>query len=263
MSEPLGLDADKSNSQKHAEGGFGETVKVVIQALLIALVVRTLLFQPFNIPSGSMIPTLLIGDFLFVSKYSYGYSRYSIPFSPDLFSGRILASKPKRGDVVVFKLPRDTSSDYIKRVIGLPGDKIQMVEGRLQINGKTVPREPIAKVRTEDRFGRLTEVPTYKETLPGGVSHTIIEIEGDTGFNDNTGVFEVPPDHYFMMGDNRDNSTDSRVPPEQGGVGYVPSQNLVGRAEMIFFSVRDGAQAWEFWRWPWTVRFSRLFQPVR
>ena len=260
MSEPLGLDADKTNSQKHAEGGLGETIKVVIQALAIALVVRTLLFQPFNIPSGSMIPTLLIGDFLFVSKYSYGYSRYSIPFSPDVFSGRILASKPKRGDVVVFKLPRDTSSDYIKRVIGLPGDKIQMIEGRLHINGHVVPREVIAKVRTEDRFGRLTEVPTYKETLPGGVSHTIIEIEGDTGFNDNTGVFEVPADHYFMMGDNRDNSTDSRVPPEQGGVGFVPSQNLV---EMIFFSVKDGAQAWEFWRWPWTVRFSRLFQPVR
>jgi len=263
MSEPLGLDADKTKSQKHAEGGLGETVKVILQALAIALVVRTLLFQPFNIPSGSMIPTLLIGDFLFVSKYSYGYSRYSIPFSPDLFAGRILASRPKRGDVAVFKLPRDTSSDYIKRVIGLPGDKIQMVDGRLHINGQAVPREPIAKVRTEDRFGRLTEVQTYKETLPGGVSHTIIEIEGDTGFNDNTGVFEVPADHYFMMGDNRDNSTDSRVPPEQGGVGFVPAQNLVGRAEMIFFSVKDGSQAWEFWRWPWSVRFARLFQPVR
>ena len=261
MSEPLGLDADKT--KKHAEGGFGETVKVVVQALLIALVVRTLFFQPFNIPSGSMIPTLLIGDFLFVSKYSYGYSRYSIPFSPDLFSGRILASKPKRGDVVVFKLPRDTSSDYIKRVIGLPGDKIQMIEGRLHINGQAVPREPIAKVRTEDRFGRLTEVPTYKETLPGGVSHTIIEIEGDTGFNDNTGVFEVPADNYFMMGDNRDNSTDSRVPPDQGGVGFVPFENLVGRAEIIFFSVQEGEAGWQFWRWPWTARWSRMFQPVR
>jgi signal peptidase I len=263
MSEPIGLDADKSKPQKRAEGGVGETIKVIIQALLIAAVVRTLLFQPFNIPSGSMIPTLLIGDFLFVSKYSYGYSRYSMPFSPDLFSGRILASKPKRGDVVVFKLPRDTSQDYIKRVIGLPGDRIQMMKGRLYINGQMVPREPIEKVRTEDRMGELTAMATYKETLPGGVNHTIIEIEGDTGFNDNTGVFEVPPDNYFMMGDNRDNSTDSRVSPEHGGVGFVPSQNLVGRAEMIFFSVRDGYSAWQFWTWPWAVRFDRLFQPVR
>ncbi|MDE2363788.1 MAG: signal peptidase I [Hyphomicrobiales bacterium] len=262
MSEPLGVGADNS-SHKRADGGLGETIKVIIQALLIALVVRTLLFQPFNIPSGSMIPTLLIGDFLFVSKYSYGYSRYSIPFSPDVFSGRVLASRPKRGDVVVFKLPRDTSQDYIKRVIGLPGDKIQMIKGRLYINGQMTPREPIEKVRTEDRMGEMTEVPTYKETLPGGVTHTIIEIEGDTGFNDNTGVFEVPPDHYFMMGDNRDNSTDSRVSPDHGGVGYVPYENLEGRAEMIFFSVKEGYAAWEFWNWPWSVRFDRLFQPVR
>ena len=269
MSEPLGLDADNAKPRKHAEGGVGETIKVVIQALLIALVVRTLLFQPFNIPSGSMIPTLLVGDFLFVSKYSYGYSRYSIPFSPDLFPGRVLASKPKRGDVAVFKLPRDTSQDYIKRVIGLPGDKIQEKGGRLYINDQMVPREPIEPVKTEDRYGHRTEVPTYKETLPGGVTHTIIEIEGDESpngmvdYRDNTGVYEVPPDHYFMMGDNRDNSMDSRVPPEQGGVGYVPSEDLVGRAEMIFFSVREPYAAWEFWMWPWTVRFDRLFQPVR
>lgn len=261
MSEPLPVDTDKKKKRAQ-DGGFLETAKVIVEALLIALVVRTLLFQPFNIPSGSMIPTLLVGDYLFVSKYSYGYSKHSIPFSPDLFSGRILASKPKRGDIVVFKLPRDNSSDYIKRVIGLPGEKIQVLEGRLYINGQMAPREAIQKVRTEDFYGRTVEVPTYKETLPGGVSHTIIEIQGDTGFNDNTGVFEVPPDHYFMMGDNRDNSTDSRVTPEQGGVGYVPSENLIGRAEMIFFSIR-GEPAWKFWTWPWTVRFDRLFKPVR
>jgi signal peptidase I len=264
MSEPVGVrPKNLTREKKKEEGGFAETVKVIIQALLIALVVRTLLFQPFNIPSGSMIPTLLIGDYLFVSKYSYGYSKHSIPFSPNLFEGRILASPPKRGDVVVFKLPRDNSTDYIKRVIGLPGDRIQMIEGRLYINGQIVPREAIAKVKTEDLYGRDVDVPTYKETLPGGVTHTIIEIQGDTGFNDNTAVFEVPRDHYFMMGDNRDNSTDSRVAPEQGGVGYVPFENLIGRAEITFFSVENGQPAWAFWKWPWTVRWHRMFQPVR
>jgi signal peptidase I len=245
------------------EGGIGETVKVIVQALLIALVVRTFLFQPFNIPSGSMIPTLLIGDYLFVSKYAYGYSKHSFPFSPDLFNGRLLGSPPKRGDVVVFKLPRDGQTDYIKRVIGLPGDKIQMKEGRLYINGEIVPRTPIKKFETEDFYGRESEVPTYEETLPGGVKHTIIEIQGDTGFYDNTGVYEVPPNNYFMMGDNRDNSTDSRVSPDQGGVGYVPFENLVGRAELIFFSVGKGEPAWAFWEWPWTVRWDRMLKTVK
>lgn len=263
MSWWTGTGSKASTRGPAKEGGLWETVKVIVEALLIALVVRTLLFQPFNIPSGSMIPTLLIGDYLFVSKYSYGYSRFSIPFGLDLFSGRVLASKPKRGDVVVFKLPRDESSDYIKRVIGLPGDRIQMIDGRLYINGEIVPREPIAKIKTEDFYGRVVEVPTYKETLPGGVQHTTIEIQGDTGFNDNTNVFTVPADNYFMMGDNRDNSTDSRVSPEQGGVGFVPFQNLEGRAEIIFFSVGKGEPAWAFWQWPWTLRFDRIFQPVR
>ena len=265
MTKPVGLDDDRTETSKAAtqQGGFFELVKVVFQALLIAIVVRTFLFQPFNIPSGSMIPTLLVGDFLFVSKYSYGYSRFSFPFSPDLFKGRILASPPKQGDVIVFKLPRDNSTDYIKRVIGMPGDTIQMKEGRLYINGTIVPREPIAKVRTEDYYGRETEVPTYKETLPDGVTHTIIEIQGDTGFNDNTELFKVPANSYFMMGDNRDNSTDSRVPPDQGGVGYVPFDNLIGRAELIFFSNGQGEPAWKVWEWPWTVRWNRIFKPVR
>lgn len=262
MSEPMGLDT-KAQAKKREDGGLGETLKVIVQALLIALVVRTLLFQPFNIPSGSLIPTLLIGDYLFVSKYSYGYSRYSLPFGPNLFSGRIWAAPPKRGDIAVFKLPRDGETDYIKRVIGLPGDKIQMIDGRLYINGTVVPREPAPKVSTQDAYGRTTEVPTYRETLPGGVSHLIIERDGDKGFYDNTGVYEVPPGQYFMMGDNRDNSTDSRVPPDQGGVGFVPFENFVGRAEIIFFSVEEGESAWQFWRWPVSVRWSRLFQPVR
>ncbi|MEF3365675.1 signal peptidase I [Methylocystis sp. 9N] len=253
--------------KKGEEGGFLETIKVILQALAIALVIRTLLFQPFNIPSGSMIPTLLIGDYVFVSKYAYGYSNYSMPFGPDIFSGRILASPPQRGDVVVFKLPRDNETDYIKRVIGLPGDRIQVIDGRLYINGVIVPREPIEKAQTEARDGREIAVATYKETLPSdgdhpGVEHTIIELEGDHGINDSTELFVVPRDHYFMMGDNRDNSTDSRIGPELGGVGYVPFVNLVGRAEIIFFSVKKDESALAFWRWPWSVRWDRLFRPV-
>jgi signal peptidase I len=262
MSESMS-DTAPSAAKRSEQGGLGETIIVILQALAIALVVRTFLFQPFNIPSGSMIPTLEIGDYLFVSKYSYGYSRYSFPFGLPAFQGRILGSAPKRGDVVVFKLPRDNETDYIKRVIGLPGDKIEMKKGRLYINDQMVEREPIEKAQTEDLYGHFGPVPTYKETLPGGVTHTIIEIQGDDGFNDNAGPFIVPQGHYFMMGDNRDNSTDSRVPQDQGGVGYVPLVNVEGRAEMIFFSVGEGAAAWEFWRWPWTLRLNRMFHPVR
>lgn len=211
-----------------------------------------------------MIPTLLIGDYVFVSKYAYGYSNYSMPFGPNIFSGRLLGTSPKRGDVVVFKLPRDNETDYIKRVIGLPGDRIQVIEGRLYINGVIVPREPVEKEQTENRQGREVPVSTYKEILPGdadhpGVEHTIIEIEGDHGINDNTELFVIPPEHYFMMGDNRDNSTDSRIPPDLGGVGYVPFVNLVGRAEIVFFSVKKDESALTFWRWPWSVRWGRLF----
>jgi len=267
MTEPVRLDSKSapstpSTKKRAQEGGLGETIKVIVQALLIALVVRTFLFQPFNIPSGSLIPTLLIGDYLFVSKYSYGYSKFSFPFAPDLFEGRIFGSPPKRGDVAVFKLPRDGETDYIKRVIGLPGDTIQMIQSRLVINGQVVPREPTQEIVTEDAYGHEVPVPTYIETLPGGVSHLIIQRDGDSGFLSNTGIFKVPPGDYFMMGDNRDNSTDSRVPADDGGVGYVPFQNFVGKAEVIFFSVKEGEPAWEFWMWPWTVRWNRLFQPI-
>jgi signal peptidase I len=246
--------------KEKSEGGFLETVKVIVQALLIALVVRTVLFQPFNIPSGSLVPTLLIGDYLFVSKYSYGYSRYSIPFGPPVMSGRVWASEPKRGDIAVFKLPKDNSTDYIKRVIGLPGDRIQVVQGILQINGQPVKRERVEDYETVDNWGRATKVPQYRETLPNGVAHTIIEREGDRGFWDNTEVYTVPPGHFFMMGDNRDNSTDSR---DLASVGFVPFENFVGRAEIIFFSIAEGAAAWAVWEWPWTVRWERMFKPIR
>ena len=265
MTEPVSLEGREAKRQRKAaqDGGIGETIKVVVQALLIALVVRTFLFQPFNIPSGSLIPTLLIGDYLFVSKYSYGYSKYSFPFSPDLFSGRILGTPPKRGDVAVFKLPLDNSTDYIKRVIGLPGDRIELVNARLVINGQLVPRDVTQKITTTDQLGNEVEVPTYKETLPGGVTHLIIQRDGDNGYYSNRGPYVVPPGKYFMMGDNRDNSTDSRVPPEEGGVGYVPFENFVGRAELIFFSIREDTPIWQLWRWPTAVRWGRIFTLVR
>ena len=265
MTEPLRLQKGQADRPAKAaqEGGLGEIVKVVLQALVIAFVVRTFLFQPFNIPSGSLIPTLDIGDYLFVSKYSYGYSHHSFPLSPDFFTGRVMASTPKRGDVAVFKFPKDTSKDYIKRVIGLPGDKIQLVEARLYINGQIVPREPTQKVTTRNQFGQEVEVPTYNETLPGGVTHRIIQLSGDNGLYSNTGVFTVPPNSYFMMGDNRDNSTDSRVPPDEDGVGYVPFENFVGRAEIIFFSIDGQAPVWQFWTWPGSVRWDRIFSLVR
>jgi signal peptidase I len=245
---------------KKDEGGLWETIKVVIQALLIAVVVRTVLFQPFNIPSGSLVPTLLVGDYLFTSKYSYGYSRYSIPFGPPLFSGRVWGSEPKRGDIAVFKLPKDNSTDYIKRVIGLPGDKIQVVEGILQINGQAVKRERIEDYETSDAFGRTIAVPQYQETLPNGVAHRIVERDGDKGYWDNTYLYTVPAGHFFMMGDNRDNSTDSR---DESSVGFVPFENLVGRAEIIFFSIDENASAWKIWEWPWTVRWNRLLRPIK
>ena len=213
MTEPARVDGKEAKVKVHGqEGGIGETIKVIIQALLIAVVVRTFLFQPFNIPSGSMIPTLLVGDYLFVSKYAYGYSKHSFPFSPDLFNGRILATPPKRGDVVVFKLPRDGQTDYIKRVIGLPGDKIQMKEGRLFINGEMVPREPYREV--PHRRPIPVRKPRFQLTSKrcrAASSTQLSKYRATRAITDNTGVYDVPPDNYFMMGDNRDNSTDSRV----------------------------------------------------
>src|SRR5216684_3432077 len=247
-----------TSGAKRKEGGIAETGRVIFHALIIALVIRTFLFQPFNIPSGSMKATLLVGDYLFVSKYSYGYSHFSLPFSPPLFSGRVWGSPPDRGDVVVFRLPKEDSTDYIKRVIGLPGDAIQMIDGILNINGKPIPRERIDDFIDEDEGGRATRVRRWKETLPNGVSYTTLDLPYNLQA-DNTEVYNVPPNNYFMMGDNRHNSTDSRFPQ----VGYVPFENIVGRAQLIFFSVHEGERAWEVWRWPFSVRWSRLFTIVR
>jgi signal peptidase I len=192
------------------------------------------ILKVYNIPASSMIPTLQFGNYAIVSRAAYGYSRYSFDWLPLPIEKRFPMITPQRGDVVVFKLPRDGRSDWIKRVIGLPGDKVQMVNGRLVINGQMIERQPIDKIKAKDFYDKLVVVPTYQESLRDGESHTIIEIQGDTGFNDNTKLFEVPPGQYFMMGDNRDNSTDSRTPPEQGGVGFVPLENLVGRLVASF-----------------------------
>jgi signal peptidase I len=246
--------AEKS-AEKAKSGGLWETVKVIIQALLIALVFRTFLYHPFNIPSGSMVPTLLVGDYLFVSKFSYGYSQYSFPVTLPFIEGRIWRAEPERGDVAVFRLPRDTDTDYIKRVVGLPGDRIQMRQGVLHINGEAVPRERVEDYVGENAFGQRVAIRQFRETLPNGVSYMTLDLT-DNSEMDNTDVYEVPPGHYFMMGDNRDNSTDSRFLQL---VGFVPEENLVGRAEVIFFSVDEGTAAWAVWQWPWTLRFERFF----
>ncbi|TAD91998.1 MAG: signal peptidase I [Alphaproteobacteria bacterium] len=239
-------------------GGFWDTIRTIGWAVLIAVGIRTIAVEPFNIPSGSMIPTLLVGDYLFVSKWSYGYSRHSMPFSPPLFSGRIAGSEPQRGDVAVFKLPVDNKTDYIKRVIGLPGERIQMRGGRLFINGREVPRERLREVSYTDGWQQVRAVE-YRETLPGGRQHLIHEFR-DSDPLDNTPEFVVPPGHYFMMGDNRDNSQDSRV---LSLVGYVPFENFVGRAEILFFSTNGTAALWEIWGWPSAIRYDRLLQWVR
>ncbi len=265
--------AAAQDSRRKSDDGLWETVKVIIQALLIAFFVRSFLYQPFNIPSESMYPTLKVGDYLFVSKLSYGYGKYSFNFSlggfgheiikccPIDFAGRVvLADTPKRGDVAVFKLPSDTDIDYIKRVIGLPGDRIQMREGVLFINGEAVKKERIEDyVDTEPSFqGGPNPIPQYIETLPNGVKYRVLD-EDPNGSADTTEVYLVPENHYFMMGDNRDNSQDSRY---QNVVGFVPVENYVGRADIIFFSISRDASLWEVWRWPFAIRWSRFFNLI-
>jgi len=233
-----------------------ENIKVIAQALILAMVIRTVLFQPFTIPSGSMMPTLLVGDYIFVNKFAYGYSRFSLPFSPNLFSGRIFASEPKRGDIVVFRFPPNPDVDYIKRLVGLPGDRIQVKEGVLYVNGTAVPRVPNGTFNSDYAQDPGQDVPVYRETLDNGVSFDTLD-QSPVSRGDNTREFIVPEGHYFMMGDNRDNSLDSRF-----DVGFVPAENLVGRASVIFFSLGNDTSFREIWKWPTNMRWDRLFKGV-
>ncbi|HEU0117964.1 MAG TPA: signal peptidase I [Alphaproteobacteria bacterium] len=239
------------------EDGLKETIRTIIFAMVIALMIRTLAFEPFNIPSSSMVPTLLIGDYLFVSKFSYGYGNVGTFWGMAPFGGRVLGAQPHRGDVVVFKVPRDNATDYIKRLIGLPGDTVQMRQGILYINGVPVDREKLAQPQNPDGLTLQPNTTDYLEHLPNGPTH-IIRKEGDDMPLDNTDVFVVPPHHYFFMGDNRDNSQDSRTTT----VGFVPETNLVGKAEFLFFSLDEGVHFWEIWKWPTSVRWHRLFTKI-
>jgi signal peptidase I len=236
-----------------------EVAKTVVYALLIALVLRVVLFQPYTIPSDSMEPALLKGDYIVVSKYSYGWSRYSIPFSPPLFHGRVMGRTPQRGDIIVFQLPRDDKETYIKRLIGLPGDRVQVIGGAVFVNGAPTPRVAIGPTQDPD----MPEIPVtqYRETKPNGQSYVTLD-EGPGHDGDDTDVYVVPEGHYFFMGDNRDNSLDSRW-PSQIGVGFVPAENLVGKAQMILFSWREGASLFKPWTWITHIELGRFFRRLQ
>ena len=238
-----------------------EMGKSVIIALAIALVIRTILFQPFTIPSGSMEPTVMPGDYVIIDKYAYGYSQYSLPIAVPLFHGRLFDHTPKRGDIIVFKLPRDPHIDYIKRLVGLPGDKIQVTRGVLYINGKALPRQEMSPGVETLPFGMTHTVQRFKETMPNGKSY-VTNSYGPDGEADNTDVYVVPAKSYFFMGDNRDNSEDSRF-PESVGVGYVPEENLVGRASFVLLSWNDKASIFKPWTWFLDLRPSRFFHGLQ
>ena len=233
---------------------FKSNALSLIYAILIAVIIRTFLFQAFFIPSSSMEPTLLVGDRLFVSKFTYGYSKHSFPFSLPLISDRVLFSEPERGDTIVFKTPENLKIDYIKRLVGLPGDKIQMINGVLNINDIPIIRK---KIREESKIINNSQILTasvYKETLPNGVSFETFDM-GNTRA-DNTKAFNVPNGEYFFMGDNRDNSKDSRF------IGTVPKDNLVGKAQIIFFATEGGSTILEFWKWPFDIQLNRIFKII-
>lgn len=243
--------------EQKKEESLADTLKTVFWAILIAVTIRTFLFEPYKIPSGSMYPTLQVGDFLFISKYTYGYSKHSFPFSFPNFDGRIWEDLPQRGDVVVFKYPGDNKTDYIKRIIGLPGDKVQVKNGRLYINDVIAPREEVGKYTIDEYVIMPVDFMEYRETLPEGKSYNILELSDNVRGIDNTIEFEIPSGNYFMMGDNRDNSNDSRK-----DVGFVPLENIEGKARFLFYSHDDTAVWYNPISWFKAIRWERLFNKI-
>ena len=240
------------------KNSFKENIKTLLYALIIAIFIRSLFIQPFYIPSSSMEPNLLVGDRLFVTKYSYGYSKHSFPFSPPIFSGRLLFKKPERGDVIVFKTPADNRTDYIKRLIGLPGDEIQFIDTNLYINNSEILKSLSSK---KDRIfcgKKAINVFTFNEILPNGKKHNTVYLKNFT--LKNSDKFKVPDDHYFFLGDNRDCSKDSRF---LTSVGYVHKDNLVGKAQFIFFSSDNSiGSIFSFWKWNKSIRIDRFFKRI-
>ena len=237
---------------------FSENIKTLLYALVIAIVIRSLLIQPFYIPSSSMEPTLLVGDRLFVTKYSYGYSKHSFPFSPPILSNRVMFSSPERGDVVVFKTPADNRTDYIKRLIGLPGDKIQFIDSNLYLNNSEILKSKNQMDSNIYCGSKIIDVFKFEEKLPNGKKFHTVYLKDYT--YQNSDIFTVPDNHYFFLGDNRDCSKDSRY---LSSVGYVHKDNLVGKAQFIFFSSdRNVGNFFEFWKWHKSIRFSRTFNKI-
>ena len=237
---------------------FIENIKTLFYALIIAIIIRSLLLQPFYIPSSSMEPNLLVGDRLFVTKYSYGYSKHSFPFSPPIFKGRLFENEPKRGDVIVFKTPADNRTDYIKRLIGLPGDKIQFIDSNLYLNNSEILKSRLSKKKKIYCGNNLLDVLTFEELLPNKKKYIAVYSKNFTFKNSD--LFQVPDNHYFFLGDNRDCSKDSRF---LTSVGYVHKDNLVGKAQYIFFSSdKSIGSFFSFWKWNKSIRFNRFFKKI-
>ena len=236
---------------------FYDNIKSILLAIFIAILIRSFIFEPFNIPSGSMKPNLLVGDFIFVSKWSYGFSKHSLPFSIPIIPNKIFNKFPSRGDVVVFKTPYDNRTDYIKRVIGLPGDKIQIIDGRIRLNDNFILSKKINDFIDIDKMGNTHKIRQYQESIENNKINILDKV--DNFIADNTVIYLVPEGHFFVMGDNRDNSQDSRF---LNRVGYIPIENLIGKAQYIFFSLKN-SRFFQFWKWPKSIRFKRIMKKIK